>query len=51
MEDKYCPIAKSKCIKDQCMLYVEHQELCAIILAAEDLRFIAEHLEESANGD
>jgi len=51
VEDKYCPIAKSKCIKDQCALYVEHQELCAIILAVEDLRFIAEHLEEVSNND
>jgi|GEM_PF-2813136 hypothetical protein len=47
MEDKYCPIIKDKCIKEQCVLYVQHQELCAIMLATEDLRFIAEHLEES----
>jgi len=51
MEIKYCPIAKSNCIKDQCTLYIDHQELCAIILATEDLRFIAEHLEEASNAD
>lgn len=48
MENKICPIIKQICNKN-CAWYVKHQDLCAVILLAEDVREIAEHIEAQQN--
>jgi len=51
MGNKYCPIIKDKCVKELCAWYVSAQEQCSVLSLAEDLREIAEHLEESNQAD
>ena len=51
MECKYFPITKDKCVEKQCAWYVSSQEQCSVLSVAEDLREIAEYLEESNQAD
>ena len=51
MENKHCPIIKDKCVKELCAWYVLAQEQCSALSIAEDLRLIAEYLEESNHAD
>lgn len=43
---KFCPLIKESCIKEQCGWYVEHQEVCAVVLMSEDVRDICELAED-----
>lgn len=49
METMYCPLNDEECKAKKCMWYVSVQEQCSVLSIAEDLREIAEHLEEINN--
>lgn len=51
MEAMYCPLTGKECNVKKCMWYVSAQEQCSVLSIAEDLREIAERLEESNQAD